>query len=102
MQPPSDGSRARWRGIEALDAIREDAVSRFQPAWATRAHLLAEAGRASEALEAYERAITLTTDDACRKLLERRRARLPDAVLATPVRAIRVPPASSEPADERC
>ena len=88
-------------GIEALDAIREDAVSRFQPAWATRAHLLAEAGRASEALEAYERAITLTTDDACRKLLERRRARLPDAAVATPVRAVRVPPASSEPADER-
>jgi RNA polymerase sigma-70 factor (ECF subfamily) len=70
-------------GLEALDAIgAEDA--RFQPAWATRAHLLAEAGRAEEAVRAYERAISLTTDNGARKYLERRRARL----LAPPTSAV--------------
>ena len=37
-------------------------MERFQPAWTTRAHLLAEAGRAVEAAEAYRRAIALTSD----------------------------------------
>ena len=32
-------------GLRALDAIADPAVDRFQPAWSTRAHLLAEAGR---------------------------------------------------------
>jgi RNA polymerase sigma-70 factor (ECF subfamily) len=68
-----EGARA---GLEALDAIADEAVQRFQPAWATRAHLLAEAGRAEEALRAYERAISLTTDNGARKYLERRCARL--------------------------
>jgi len=49
-------------GLRALDAIGDPAVERFQPAWTTRAHLLAEAGRAVEAAEAYRRAIELTTD----------------------------------------
>jgi RNA polymerase sigma-70 factor (ECF subfamily) len=49
-------------GLGALDAIDDPAVERFQPAWATRAHLLAEAGRAAEAADAYRRAIELTTD----------------------------------------
>jgi len=49
-------------GLRALDAIDDPAVHRFQPAWATRAHLLAEAGRATEAAEAFRRAIELTTD----------------------------------------
>jgi RNA polymerase sigma-70 factor (ECF subfamily) len=64
------------RGVEALDAIEDDSVQRFQPAWATRAHLLAEAGRAEEAARAYERAISLTTDGGARRYLERRRAQL--------------------------
>jgi len=63
-------------GLEALDAIADDAVQRFQPAWATRAHLLEEAGRANEAALAYERAISLTTDPGARRYLERRRTEL--------------------------
>ncbi|HET7565682.1 MAG TPA: DUF6596 domain-containing protein [Gemmatimonadaceae bacterium] len=60
-------------GLAALDAIADDAVQRFQPAWALRAHLLSEVGRAEEAVRAYERAISLTTDSAARRYLETRR-----------------------------
>ncbi|HEX6052537.1 MAG TPA: DUF6596 domain-containing protein [Gemmatimonadaceae bacterium] len=63
-------------GLDVLDAITDDAACRFQPAWVTRAHLLAEAGCAAEAVQAYERAISLTTDPAARRYLERRRSGL--------------------------
>jgi predicted RNA polymerase sigma factor len=63
-------------GLAALEAIGDQAVQRFQPAWATRAHLLGEAGRTEEAARAYERAISLTTDAAARRYLERKRSRL--------------------------
>jgi predicted RNA polymerase sigma factor len=59
-------------GLAVLDAIGDEAVQRFQPAWATRAHLLAEAGRREEAVRAYQRAISLTTDVAARRYLEGR------------------------------
>jgi RNA polymerase sigma-70 factor (ECF subfamily) len=59
-------------GLAALDAIDGAAVRHFQPAWATRAHLLAESGRAEEAVLAYDRAISLTTDGRMRRYLERR------------------------------
>jgi len=59
-------------GLVALDAIGDDAARRFQPAWATRAHLLAEAGRTDEAAAAYNRAISLTADVSWRRYLERR------------------------------
>ena len=49
-------------GLRALDAIDDPAVDRFQPAWTTRAHLLAEAGRTEAAADAYRAAIELTTD----------------------------------------
>ncbi len=49
-------------GLRALDAIADPAVDRFQPAWSTRAHLLAEAGHTDAAAEAFGRAIELTTD----------------------------------------
>jgi RNA polymerase sigma-70 factor (ECF subfamily) len=49
-------------GLRALDAIDDPAVDRFQPAWTTRAHLLAQAERLEEAAEAYRRAIELTAD----------------------------------------
>src|SRR5829696_2842165 len=49
-------------GLRALNAIDDPAVERFQPAWATRAHLLRQAGRAAEAADAYRRAIELTAD----------------------------------------
>ena len=54
-----DGPQA---GLRALDAIDDPAMERFQPAWTTRAHLLAEAGRSGEAAQAYRRAIELTAD----------------------------------------
>jgi RNA polymerase sigma-70 factor (ECF subfamily) len=60
-------------GLAALDAIDDEAVRHFQPAWATRAHLLAESDRTDEAVLAYDRAISLTTDDRLRRYLERRR-----------------------------
>ena len=49
-------------GLRTLDAITDPAVRRFQPAWTTRAHLLAQAERCDEARAAYRRAIELTTD----------------------------------------
>jgi RNA polymerase sigma-70 factor (ECF subfamily) len=60
-------------GLAALDGISDDAVQRFQPAWAARAHLLAEAGCRNEAVQAYDRAISLTADVSERRYLERRR-----------------------------
>jgi RNA polymerase sigma-70 factor (ECF subfamily) len=63
-------------GVAALDGIADTGVQRFQPAWATRAHLLAEAGRADEAERAYEKAISLTTERGTRDYLEGRRAAL--------------------------
>lgn len=52
-----------------LDAITDAAVWRFQPAWATKVHLLAEAANA------YEKAISLTTDPATGAYLAGRRDR---------------------------
>jgi RNA polymerase sigma-70 factor (ECF subfamily) len=47
-------------------------LARFQPAWATRAHLLAAAGRPAEARAAYAKAISLTTDARLRAHLQAR------------------------------
>jgi RNA polymerase sigma-70 factor (ECF subfamily) len=69
-------SRARVNGpdagLAALDRIPDQSVRRFQPAWATRARLLAEAGRTQEAAHAFERAIALTTEPAVRRFLQDR------------------------------
>jgi predicted RNA polymerase sigma factor len=64
-------------GLQALDAIIDPAVQRFQPAWATRAHLLARAGRAAAAAQAYRRAIDLTTDSGVAEYVRARLAALP-------------------------
>jgi predicted RNA polymerase sigma factor len=64
-----DGPEA---GLRALDAITDPAIERFQPAWTTRAHLLAEARRAVDAAEAYRRAIALTADPGVASYLLRR------------------------------
>jgi predicted RNA polymerase sigma factor len=61
-------------GLAVLDAIDDPAVQRFQPAWATRAALLAEAGDRRAAVAAYDKAISLTTDVPARRWLEARRA----------------------------
>ena len=68
-------------GLAALDALTESSradgggadARRFQPARATRAHLLERLGRDAEAAAAYDSAITLTHDPAERQYLERRR-----------------------------
>jgi RNA polymerase sigma-70 factor (ECF subfamily) len=49
-------------GLRALDAITDPAAARFQPAWSTRAHLLAETGQLADAADAYRRAIELSSD----------------------------------------
>jgi predicted RNA polymerase sigma factor len=65
-------------GLATLDALLEEAgqhAGRFQPAKATRAHLLVRLGRNQEAAAAYESAISLTHDTAERQYLEHRRDR---------------------------
>ena len=49
-------------GLRELDGIDDPAAERFQPAWTTRAHLLAQAGRTGPAADAYRTAIELTSD----------------------------------------
>jgi RNA polymerase sigma-70 factor (ECF subfamily) len=63
-------------GLAELDEIAaSDAASgRFQPLWATRAHLLVEAGAVDAAHAAYAKARSLTTDPALRAFLAGRAA----------------------------
>ncbi|GGE87693.1 RNA polymerase sigma factor [Mycetocola zhadangensis] len=63
-------------GVAALDGISSAGVERFQPAWATRAHLLAQAGNTVDAVHAYEKAISLTTDAWTRTWLRERATRV--------------------------
>jgi RNA polymerase sigma-70 factor (ECF subfamily) len=63
-------------GLAALDQIQHDNALRFQPAWATRAHLLTQAGRHTDARLAYDKAISLTTERCVRAYLEQRRSAL--------------------------
>ena len=63
-------------GLATLDALLQDAgqqARRFQPARATRAHLLDRLGRSEEAVAAYDSAIDLTHDTAERQYLQHRR-----------------------------
>ena len=63
-------------GLATLDALLAEAgqhARRFQPANATRAHLLDRLGRNDEAVSAYDSAISLTHDTAERQYLEHRR-----------------------------
>jgi predicted RNA polymerase sigma factor len=60
-------------GLAVLETIE---APRFQPAWATRAHLLAAAGRVDAAREAYAKAISLTTDAVTRARLREKERRL--------------------------
>jgi predicted RNA polymerase sigma factor len=55
--------------LSFLDAI--EGAESFQPAWATRAHLLQRCGRREEALLAYSRAIELSAEPATRTRLQR-------------------------------
>lgn len=64
-----DGPNA---GLAVLDSQvgPGDTASRYQPAWVTRAHLLARAGRHADALKALDKALSLTHDPSQRAHLE--------------------------------
>lgn len=59
-------------GLNALDRLDQDALLTFQPAWATRAHLLSQGASDSATLAAFEGAIALTRDPATRAYLTRK------------------------------
>jgi predicted RNA polymerase sigma factor len=61
------------RGLAVLDAINLDAVSRYQPYWAVRAHLLQSLGKAHNASAAYDCAIGLAEDPAVKEFLLKKR-----------------------------
>jgi RNA polymerase sigma-70 factor (ECF subfamily) len=76
-------ARSRISGAdEVLDEIRQMGADArlidYQPYWAARGMLLAEAGQTKEAREALTAALGLSTDEAVRAFLRRRIARLPD------------------------
>ena len=56
-------------GLAMLDGIAEPGVDQFQPAWSTRARLLESLGDRERAVDAYERALRLTSDDGVRHYL---------------------------------
>ena len=60
-------------GLAALDGLPLD---HYQPYHSTRADLLRRAGRTADADEAYDKALSLTTNETERRFLERRRADL--------------------------
>ncbi len=64
-------------GLAALDPLQADPrLAEYQPYWAARADLLAQAGDAANAHDAYDRAIGLESDPAVRRFLQDRQARL--------------------------
>jgi predicted RNA polymerase sigma factor len=65
----AEGPAAGLARLDALLAENGEASARFQPARATRAHLLALLGRYGEAIEEYDHAIALTADPAEREHL---------------------------------
>lgn len=80
-------------GLDAVSPLASDRrMLGYQPYWAVRGHLLAQAGRKAEAREALTVAMGLSTDDAVRRYLEGKCAALERP--ATPTE----PAASSPPA----
>ncbi|HLK74574.1 MAG TPA: DUF6596 domain-containing protein [Streptosporangiaceae bacterium] len=70
-----DGPAAGLAVLDALLAEAGEHARLFQPAKATRAHLLDRLGRTQEAVAAYDSAISLTHDPAERQYLQTRRDR---------------------------
>lgn len=60
--------------LRALEEAEAACGSGFQPLWAARAECLARAGRREAALAAYDKALSLTTDQPSLKFLRARRA----------------------------
>jgi RNA polymerase sigma-70 factor (ECF subfamily) len=65
-------------GLAALSAVDGGQLDEYQPYHAARADLLARAGRASDAVAEYDRAIELTTNPAERRFLVGQRAAVSD------------------------
>ena len=63
-------------GLGAMETIDPTVLADYQPFHAARADLLARAGRTEAALDAYDRALELTTVDAERDFLTSRRRAL--------------------------
>jgi len=63
-----DGARA---ALALLDALPEEVVRNYQPAWVLRAHCLQDLGAAEDATAAGRRAVGLTEDPAVRSHLQR-------------------------------
>lgn len=64
-------------GLAALDLAASDArLLGYQPYWAARAALLGRCGQVADAMTAYDRAISLTSDQAEQQFLRLRRAGL--------------------------
>lgn len=73
-------ARGAESGLGALEELPGESVANYQPYWAVRGHLLAEDGRRSEALEALENAIGLSSDPAVRRHLQARRREIGTAI----------------------
>jgi predicted RNA polymerase sigma factor len=56
--------------LSELDRFSETLDTAFQPLEATRAHLLRQLNRRPEAVKAYDKAISITTEPALRKWLQ--------------------------------
>ncbi|WP_425038589.1 RNA polymerase sigma factor [Primorskyibacter sp. S187A] len=63
-------------GLSALEKRADPRLERFQPYWATRAHLLAGSGAIVEARDAYDRAISLAVSAGAKGGLATARAKL--------------------------
>ncbi len=59
-------------GLDALDRIPSKQTADYQPYWAARGHLLRLLNRNDEAVEAFNRAASLTDDPALREYLLQR------------------------------
>jgi RNA polymerase sigma-70 factor (ECF subfamily) len=62
-------------GLDEMGALDTDRLADYQPYHAARADLLVRAGRGADAVDAYDRALTLTTNPAERDFLVRQRSR---------------------------
>ncbi len=71
-------TRGAAAALAALTRVEGDPrLAEYQPYWAARARLLAQAGDAAAADDAYVRAIGLEADPAVRRFLQKQRAGLP-------------------------
>ncbi|MEL6201944.1 MAG: DUF6596 domain-containing protein [Pseudomonadota bacterium] len=63
-------------GLYVLEAVDPKIHASFAPAEATKAYLLSEMGQSQEAVEAYQRAISLTAEQSLRQYLQAKSAAL--------------------------